>query len=44
MWSSFFDALGTMTAWGMYIMLCVIAFIFIKAVLTGLWILAKTLL
>lgn len=41
---NFFDVLGTITAWGMWLMLCVIAFIFIKAMILGLWSIAKTML
>jgi hypothetical protein len=44
MWSHFFDALGTITAWGMYAMLAVTVFVFAKAILSGLWMLLEMFL
>jgi hypothetical protein len=44
MWDNFFDVLGTITAWGMYVMLAVTVFVIAKAILSGLWMLLEMLL
>lgn len=37
MWEQFFDALGTIVSWIMWLMLCLIVFVWVKAALTALW-------
>lgn len=43
MLSNFFDVLGYVVAWGMWLMLCVAAFVLTKTITLGLWKLAKAL-
>jgi len=44
MWEHFFDALGTIFAWGLWFMLGVVMFVWAKFLVYGLWSIVQALL